>query len=141
LNLRPPGPQRELGGGSQFRGPGFIGVCAYGISCDLLSLLPVDSANPRSGLEPRLEALRGTHRPAELLLKLRIGLEVPRRARLPRQLDAFLGVLALFYSFARAVPYDARVVAVRVEVEHRFDDVLDGLLLLDDFREVAQVLL
>jgi len=52
-----------------------------------------------------------------------------------------LGVLALLYGFARAVPDDTRVVAVGVQVEHRFDDVLDGLLLLDDFGEVAQVLL
>jgi hypothetical protein len=36
------------------------------------------------------------------------------------------------------VPYDARVVTVGVQLEHRFDDVLDCLLLLDDFREVAQ---
>jgi hypothetical protein len=35
------------------------------------------------------------------------------------------------------VPHDAGVVAVGVQREHRFDDVLDGLLGLDDAGEVA----
>jgi hypothetical protein len=50
---------------------------------------------------------------------------------------AGLSLLALLYGFACAVPYDAWVVAAGVQLEHRFDDVLDGLLFLGDFGEVA----
>src|SRR5438445_8556091 len=49
--------------------------------------------------------------------------------------------LALLDRLPSAVPHHAGVVAIAVEVEHRRDDVLDGLLLVDDSREISQVLL
>src|SRR5258708_34915237 len=52
-----------------------------------------------------------------------------------------LGLLALLDGLARAVPHDARVVAVGVQLEHRRNDAFDRLLACDHMREVPQVLL
>ena len=48
-----------------------------------------------------------------------------------------LRLLALLDGFPGAVPHDAGVVAVGMQLQHRFDDVLDGLLGLDDAGEIA----
>jgi hypothetical protein len=48
-----------------------------------------------------------------------------------------LGLFALLDGFPGAVPNDAGVVAVGVQLQHRFDDVLDGLFGVDDVGEVA----
>src|SRR6266699_155152 len=48
---------------------------------------------------------------------------------------------ALGHGLAGAVPEHARVVPVSVQGQHLGDDRLDGVLFLNDAREVAQVLL
>jgi hypothetical protein len=50
---------------------------------------------------------------------------------------AALGLLALLDGFPRAVPHDARVVAIGMQRQHGLDDVLDGLLGLDNAGEIA----
>src|SRR5580692_6632202 len=54
---------------------------------------------------------------------------------------AALGLLALLDGLARAVPHDARVVAVGVPLEHCRNDAFDRLLACGHTREVPQVLL
>src|SRR3984957_5860504 len=55
--------------------------------------------------------------------------------------NARSGLLPLLDGLARAVPHDARVVAVGVQLEHRRNDALDRLLAGGHAREVPQVLL
>src|SRR5260370_26013871 len=64
-----------------------------------------------------------------------------KRATEAAFLFAKLRLLALLDGLARAIPHDARVVAVGVQLEHRRNDAFDRLLAGDHAREVPQVLL